>query len=468
MDYGGNLAVSILLFCIFLFFSGLFTACEAAIIAVSDVKLRQLSQRDDQKAKRVLRITDQPSKFLGVVAVGGRTNMIAAAVSACLIWLYHIAPWIDGLLPGAPRWVLVLANVLPLILLTAFLLLVFGQMIPRKLGGMKPESIAFATAGLVRFLNALFTPLYYICKGIAGLFLRLFGIDPHTEPEQVTEEEIRMMVDVGNEKGVIEESEKDMINNVFEFDDRTAEEVMTHRTDIIAVPDDAMLSDVIGLAMEEGFSRIPVYHEDIDNIVGAVYVKDLLGLIGKDDPSQVPVKYYIRDVMYVPEANRCKDLFREFTEKKAHMAVVVDEYGGTSGLVTMEDLLESIVGNIQDEYDNEEEEFCREDETTFTIDGSADLEDVAKMLDIEIAETDDYDTLGGLITDMLGRIPSEEEHPSVTVAGVEFTVLLVEDRRIAKVRAVKLPEPETPDDDGEKKDAKDRNREKKEETEPKD
>ncbi len=214
---------------------------------------------------------------------------------------------------------------------------------------------------------------------------------------------------------------------------------MTHRTDLVTVEKNVPLSEVIKLATEEGFSRIPVYDEVIDNIVGILYVKDLLSLLGTDDFETKQTKDFIRNAIYVPESTRCRMLFKEFKEKKTHLAVVVDEYGGTAGIATMEDLIESIVGNIQDEYDQEEEEIKKIDDSTYSLDGSIDIEDVEELFDINIVADEDTDTLSGFIVDTLGRIPLENETPSVTIENVEFTVLLVEDRRIVRVKARKLP-----------------------------
>lgn len=272
-------------------------------------------------------------------------------------------------------------------------------------------------------------------KGFSSKFAKWFG----SKRENVTEQEILMMVDAGEEEGVIEQSQKAMINNIFEFDDMAAEDVMTHRVDIVAIPEDAKISDVVYHAINDGFSRIPVYKEDIDNIIGIIYVKDLLCLVGCKTMEEYSIQQFIREVLYVPETTRCRDLFKQFTEKKLHIAVVVDEYGGTAGIVTMEDLIESIVGNIQDEYDDEEEEITKINDTTYTMEGTADWDDVAQLLGIEAEENPDYDTVGGFLIDQLGRIPREGEHPVVRTGGVEFTVLVVEERHIAKVRAVKNP-----------------------------
>ena len=251
-----------------------------------------------------------------------------------------------------------------------------------------------------------------------------------------------MMVDVGSEKGVIEPGEKDMIDNIFDFDDRTAGEVMTHRTEVSSLEITATVQEAVQLATETGFSRIPVYEDDIDSIVGILHVKDLLPLVAADNTTTLKIKDYVRPVLFVPESNSCTDLLRAFREKKVQMAVVVDEYGGTAGVVTMEDLLEAIVGNIQDEYDNEEEEYYRLPDGSYRIDGTLSLEETEKLLKLNIPDDEDYDTLGGLLTDRLGRIPQEGEHPQVKIGRVLFTVEGVEERRISKVLAQILPQPE--------------------------
>ncbi|HEX3026142.1 MAG TPA: hemolysin family protein, partial [Clostridia bacterium] len=196
-------------------------------------------------------------------------------------------------------------------------------------------------------------------------------------------------------------------------------------------------------ALDEGYSRIPVYEDDLDNIVGVVYVKDLLRYVGTPLSKELDIREFMRPPLFVPETKRCRELFSALTAQKLHMAVVIDEYGGTAGIITMEDLLESIVGNIQDEYDHEEEEYSVIDESTYTIEGMTDLEEVSHLLGVELPEGD-YDTLGGLIIDHLGRIPKENEHPSVEIDGILFTVEKVEDKRIDRVRAVKKPPVEAP------------------------
>ena len=261
----------------------------------------------------------------------------------------------------------------------------------------------------------------------------------------MTEEEIRMMVDVGGEKGVIEDSQKEMINNIFEFDDLDAGDIMTHRTDMTAAEISDPLSEIVSLSMDNGYSRIPVYDDDPDNIVGIAYVKDLLKYIGTDLPEDVTLRDIIREPVFVPESMPCGDLFKQMTDKHTQMAIVVDEFGGTAGIVTLEDVLESIVGNIQDEYDDEEEEISKIDDTTFTVAGVTYIDELDEVFHVSLPEGD-YDTVGGFIISRLGYLPQDGEMNVVEYKNLRFTVLNVEDRRIGKVKIEILPVEEEKED----------------------
>lgn len=259
--------------------------------------------------------------------------------------------------------------------------------------------------------------------------------------DAVTEEEILQMVGEGEEKGVIEETEKDMIANILDFNDTTVGETMTHRTDVSAVADDDPIMKAVEIAVEHGYSRVPVYHEDIDSIVGICYVKDLLPYVGRELPEFIKLTDLMRPAYFVPETKKCSQLFTEMTERKVQIAVVVDEYGGTAGLITLEDLVESIVGNIQDEYDHEEDDIHRVSETEFTVDGTASIDEISDLTGVSLPEGD-YDTIAGLVTERLGYIPKEGEHPKISVAGLSVAVLEVEDQRLSRLFIVKEPQEE--------------------------
>ena len=260
-----------------------------------------------------------------------------------------------------------------------------------------------------------------------GGLLRFF------KKESSTEEEIKQLVD--EDQGELETSQREMINNIFEFDDTTAGDIMTHRTDIAAVEEKASLYDAVKIAIDEGVSRIPVYKDDLDDILGIIYVKDLLKFIGTQISDGEKIDDYLREPLFVPETIPCGKLFTQMTESRIQLAIVVDEYGGTAGLVTMEDILEELVGNIEDEYDDEEESIRKIDDNTYLFEGVTDIEDVEETLGIKFPDGD-YDTLAGFVISNLGFVPSgKEENASVEFENFVFTVIKVEDRRIETIKA---------------------------------
>ena len=259
--------------------------------------------------------------------------------------------------------------------------------------------------------------------------------------KNVTEEEILQLVDVGEETGVLEETQKDMINNIFEFGDITAQESMTPRTEVEALDVEDSVFDALAIAVEHGFSRIPVYEEDIDHVVGVLYVKDLLPYVGKPLPEELTLRSLMRQAYFVPESKTCQDLFEEMTEKRVQLAMVVDEYGGLAGIVSMEDLLESIVGNIRDEYDHEEEEIKQTGVNTFEVDGSLPIDEVSELVGVELPQGD-YETLAGFLIYQLGRIPDPDENAAVEYEGLEFVILSMDERRIETVHIQKFPKDE--------------------------
>ncbi len=277
-------------------------------------------------------------------------------------------------------------------------------------------------------------------KGITRLLKAALG----TDYMDVTEDEVLDMVDAlaktPNDEGddsVIEETSAQMITNIFEFNDLTAEDVMTHRTNIVGVEKNVSLDDIIYLALDMGFSRLPVYEGSIDKIIGIIIVKDLLCLVGEKDTSTFNVQDFLRDVIFIPEACPCSDTFQSLTSLKSGMAVVVDEYGGTAGIVTLEDIIEAIMGNIQDEYDDEKTQITKVGEEQYDIDGEADPEEVLRLFGVELPEEHEYRTIAGFITDKLGYIPEGDDivPPSVDYDGVHLVALAIEDRCIVKVRA---------------------------------
>ncbi|MGN0171691.1 MAG: hemolysin family protein [Acutalibacteraceae bacterium] len=415
---------------------------ETAIVSMGDARLAKLADEENKKAKRVLSLTERSRRFSETVRLC--KALFAAAYTAAVIGAFAppLAAAFAALSVGGapmPYALCMLLSAALLVLLCTALQVLLCEQLPRRLAPPHAEGMAFALVGFMRATLAFFYPLWWLLSRFSNLISRLFGVDPHASQEEVTEEEIRLLVDVGEETGVIEGSQKQMINNIFEFDDITAVDIMTPRTDVEAIDVSDSVDDALAAAVDNGVSRLPIYEEDIDHVVGVLYIKDLLPYVGRPLPEAVTVRSMMRETLFVPETKRCGELFSEMTALHIQMAMVVDEYGGIAGIVTMEDLLESIVGNMQDEYDNEQEEVKKLDENRFEVDGSADIEQVSLLIGIELPEGD-YDTLGGFLLERLGRIPEADEHPVISYQNATFTVREMDDRRIELVHIEIAPQ----------------------------
>lgn len=439
-----SLFLKLILLLALILVNAFFAMSEMAIVTLNDNKIKSLADDGDKKAKKLLKLTCDSSRFLSTIQIGvtlagfltsaAASQNFAEKLTAKICNYYtitdnNIVTFIGGV------------SVVIITLITSYFSLVLGELVPKKIAIQKSEKVAFAVVGPLLFLKSFLKPFVFILTVSTNAVIRLFGMNPNADEDNVTEEEIRMMVDAGEEEGVIEESQREMINNIFEFDDTAVDDVMNHRTDIVAVDVNEGISEVLKIAVEEGFSRIPVYEDDIDDIIGIVYVKDLLKYVGKKVPERITVKSVMREAYHVPQTKRCSDLFKEFTSMRIQMAVVIDEYGGTAGIITLEDLIETILGNIQDEYDDEQEEIIQLNDTTFKIKGSCDIEDVGEKLGIAFSD-EDYDTIGGFILYNLGRIPKDGETPSFEWEGYKFTALKIKERRIEFIKAEKIASPE--------------------------
>ncbi len=438
----GSLLFKIGMLFVLILINAFFAMSEIAIISLNDNVIEKLAEEGDKKAKQIRRLTENPSNFLSTIQIGVTLAGFLTSASASTTFAELLTDMIIAAVPSLPEGVVNGVSVVVITVIMSYFSLVLGELAPKRMGMQKPEKIAYKVVPVLLVVKKVCKPFVKILSFSTNAIVRLFGFDPNADEESVTEEEIRMMVDVGEEKGVIENLQKEMINNIFEFDDIDVRDIMTHRTDMIAVEDVDTLEDVVSLSIENGYSRIPVYHEDQDNIIGIIYIKDLLRFVSEGLPENVSPADIMRQAYYVPSTKNCGDLFEEMTEKRIQLAVVVDEYGGTAGIVTMEDLVEAIMGNIRDEYDDEEEEIVEESENLFTVDGTAFTEEVNELVGGIIPEGD-YDTLGGFIISRLGFLPQDGDMNEVIFDNVKFTILNVEERRIGKVRVEILPSRET-------------------------
>ena len=328
-------------------------------------------------------------------------------------------------------------NTIAIIIITlilSYFTLVFGELVPKRVAMKYSEKLAFASIGIIRTIAIFTAPFVKFLTVSTNVISKFLGVG-ETDEETVTEEEIRMMVDVGEEKGAIDSEEKEMINNIFEFNDKSVSEIMVPRKDVFALDMNLSISKVIEELTEDfRYSRVPVYDETIDDIKGIVYIKDIL-LSTKN--KNVKIKNLIKDAYFVPETKPVNELFEELRKNRKQIAIILDEYGGTAGIVTMEDILEEIVGEIYDEYDEVENRYEKIDENTYIISGSMSTYDLEKFLDTKIPEGD-YDTLSGYLLELLGRIPNEKEKPVVETETVVYKIEKVYEKRIVKVKACKV------------------------------
>ena len=436
----GSIIIKIVTLFALIFVNAFFSMSEMAIVTLNDNKIEKQAEQGNQKAKQIQKLTENTSSFLSTIQIGVTLAGFLTSATAAQSFAEMLANAISKtpVVDVIPVGIISGFSTVVITLIMSYFSLVLGELVPKKIAMNKPEKMAFMAAPILVFVAKVTRPIVKFLAFSTNSVLKLIGIDPHADEEVVTEEEIRMMVDVGGEKGVIEDTQIEMINNIFEFDDIDVADIMTHRTDMVCVDEEEPLAEAVKLSIENGFSRIPVYKEDPDNIIGIVYIKDFLKYVGSNLPKTKTVKDMMRSAYYVPETKRCGELFTEMTEKRVQMAVVVDEYGGTAGIVTLEDLLESIVGNIQDEYDHEDEEISIINDTTFEVDGITDIEEVEECTGKTFPEGD-YDTIGGYIISVLGFLPEDGQMNEVRFENVKFTVLNVEDRRIGKVKVEILP-----------------------------
>ncbi len=400
-------------FFIMLMISALSSLAESALLSVSRLRVKHLVMDKVSSAIVLEKLLEQPSRFLTVILfINNLVNIAAASLAAVLatkIGLSHPAAISTGVV--------------------TFVILVFGEITPKSFALQHSERIALLAAIPVSFLCKVLYPIAHIFILIANFLNRLIGGKSLKEGPFVTEEELKTLVSVGEEEGVIEEEEKEMIHSIFEFGDTVAREVMVPRTDMIVVESNASLNEVLDLMIKEGHSRVPVYEETVDNIIGIVYAKDLLAYFARGKLA-VPLKDLIKEVHYVPESKRISELLRELQKKRQHMAIVVDEYGGTAGLITMEDLLEEIVGEIFDEYDLEEIRIEPIDKKTIRVDGRVSLDEINELLNVNLP-SEEIETIGGFVYDLLGKIPAAGEE--VTYDDLIFKVEKIERRRISKI-----------------------------------
>ena len=443
--------LDILILVLLTFLEGFFVAAEIALVSIRRSRVEQLVDEGSAGARRVRRLLDEPGRFLAVSQLGLTViGFFASAYAAVSLVKTFGAILVGfGVSPGSADTIALIVVTIVLALFT----IIFAELVPKTLALANTERFAITLSLPIDFLARALGPLIKLLTGVTAWISKLFGANV-TNEQQITAEELRLIVERGGEQGVLEAEEEQMINSIIELGERRLHEIMIPRIAIASLPASASLEDAIDKVVDEGHSRIPVYEESIDEVVGILYAKDLLPILKSGSGPRPELRSLLRTPVFVPESMTIDDLLHEFQRRKVHIAIVLDEYGGTAGLLTIEDLLEEIVGEIQDEYDTEEPMVVRLSDDEARVDGRADVDDLAEIFDTELglADKDEYDTVGGLIYHRVGGVPSPGD--VVEVDGLVLTVESIDGRRVGKVLVVRKrpeePDQPRPDEDGDR------------------
>jgi len=414
---------------VFIFFNALFACAEIAVITMNDNKLAKLAAAGDRRALRLARLTEQPSSFLATIQVGiTLVNLLSSAV-ATENFSDRLVSWFLSVGVNIPVSIINVFSVAIITVALTYFTVLLGELIPKRLAMKKAEQIALGMSGLIYVVSRIFTPAVWLFTVSTNGLLRLLGIDPNAEDEENAEEEIRMILDAGEQKGTIQPDEREMIRNIFEFNDTTAGEIMTHRTEVTLLWLDETDEQWEQTISESRYSIYPICSDSPDDIVGILHAKDYYRL--KDKSRDEVMKKAVKPAYFVPESVRADVLFRNMKKTRNHFAVVVDEYGGMSGIITMNDLLEELVGDLEDDVSVPEELplIERIDSKTWRIQGAAPLDEVSKQLGVLLPE-EEYETFGGLVFGILGNIPPDGSTPELEEFGLKIKVIEIRERRL--------------------------------------
>jgi putative hemolysin len=423
---------------------GIFSSTEIALVTLRRSRIQQLIDEGHGAAVRVQRLKSNPGRFLAVIQIGINFLGFLASAFAAGSLVQGMADWLAtfGPLRNAAAGI---ALVLITTLLTLFTI-IFGELVPKQIGLAHAERVAMSTSRLLEWLGTVFGPLVTLLTWITRLIARLFRADVAAD-ERISSEELRLIIEQGGEQGILEAEEEQMIHAVIELGDQRVHEVMVPRIAMVTLTTSVTMEEAVDTIIEQGHSRIPVYEDTIDEIVGILYAKDLLPFLKPGGLEAPPLRSILRTPVFVPESMTVDDLLHELQRRKVHLAVVLDEYGGTAGLVTIEDLIEEIVGEIQDEYDVEEPMIVKLSDDEARVDGRAAVDDLMELFETEVPldDADEYDTVGGLIYHRIGGVPKPGDQ--VTVDGLTLTVETTDSRRVGKVLVVRTRDPEQASDD---------------------
>ena len=432
-----NLLTQFLIILLLTLVNAFFAAAEMAVVSLNKTRIKILAEDGNKNAILLEKLLDEPTKFLSTIQVAitlaGFFSSAAAATGVATM----LSDWLGrNNIPYGPQ-----ISIVAVTLILSYFTLVFGELYPKRLALKKAEKFAMAVVRPILFVQKLFTVFVKLLSVSTNVLVKITGLSGEDMDDKISKEEIQSLVEEGQEHGVINETEREMIESVFAFDDKTAEEVMTPRTEVYMINVDTHISEYMEELLSGRYSRIPVYEEDIDNIIGILYMKDFMAAAYKVGFDDVKVRDLLHPAHFVPESKSIPHLFKELQTSKIHMAILIDEYGGFSGIVTIEDLIEEIMGDIDDEFDDASEpEIQKIDNETYMVSGQIPIDELIEELELGIAmQSEDYDTLGGFLLKSIGYIPKDGEKNIVEFERVVFKIEQVKDKRIEKVKVCLLP-----------------------------
>ncbi|WP_142413150.1 hemolysin family protein [Hathewaya massiliensis] len=424
-----NILFNLLLIFILILINAFFAAAEMAIVSLNKSRINFLSEEGNKKADLLKSLLEEPSKFLATIQVGiTLAGFFASAFAATGISRSLSTFFGENNIPYANKLSIVIVT-----LLLSYITLVLGELFPKRLALQYSEQISMFSIRPIIFMYKISLPFIKLLSASTNFLVRIFGIDTNNLEEKISIEEIRSLIEVGEEHGVINQIEKEMINGIFDFDNTLAKEIMTPRTEVLLIDIDDPIDEIVDEILCEKYSRIPVYREDIDNIIGMLYTKDLFVNIIKYGKENLNLEEILRPAYFVPETKNIDDLFKELQSQKNYMAILIDEYGGFSGIVTIEDLTEEVMGNIFDEYDINEPEISKIDNNVYIVNGLLSIDDLNENLNLSL-NSEITDTIGGFVMTLLGRVPKENENKIIKYENLTFEIKKIDEKRIEKLK----------------------------------
>lgn len=406
-----------------------FASAEMAIVSLNKNKVKYLAEEGNKKAKLLVKFIEEPTKYLSTIQIGIRIAGFLASASAANGISNDFAGYLNNLNVPYSKQISLVSITIGL----TYLMIVFGEWFPKRIAQQKSEAIAMFSVVPIHYISKLVVPFVWLLSMSTNVLVKIIGLNGKIIEEKLSKEEIKSIIAVGQEHGSINETAKKMINNIIEFDDKSAEEVMTPRTEVFLIDINDPVAEFLDELLEEKYSRVPVYDGDVDNIIGILHMKDFIIEARTNGFEKVNIKSILHAPYFVNESKNIDELFRELKRAKNHMAVLIDEYGGFSGVVTTKDLIEEVMGNFEDEYDYDEPDIRKVDNNTYIVSGLLSIDELNDNLHLELV-SENYNTIGGFLVSLLGRIPKKNENKTIEYGNVIFKIEEVKERRIGKIK----------------------------------